>query len=115
MKLLEEKKILPKEPKILFEEKKWKGELYIEVSKKEPSLNIESKSGKFFSMVFEGKNYSEVKNWYKSFMEEAKKRTYKIDDICAWYCQCPKCAEKLGLFQAVLFGEIEEKKKQGKK
>lgn len=104
---LKSRKLLPKDGMILWRnEGLFGGEILITTKKAAPDLPIEEISGKFFTMCFEGKSYSEAGKWYKSFQDEAIKKGMKVKEIMMWYTVCPACMKKFGKVQGVLFGRI---------
>ena len=67
---------------------------------------MEKISGKFFTMFFEGKNYSEAGKWHGEFGKEAARRGLKVKERMTCYAICPGCSQKFGKVQAIIFGRI---------
>jgi len=101
------RKLLPEDGMILWRnEGLFGGEILITTKKDAPDLPIEKISGKFFTMFFEGKSYSDAGKWYKAFDKETAKKGLKIKEMMMWYTICPACMKKFGKVQGVLFGRI---------
>ncbi len=78
------------------------GELWIALSREEPGLATRRISGEFLSKYFEGQ-YRQAGQWYRQAAEACRAAGTEAAELLAWYATCPKCAEKLGHVQAVIF------------
>lgn len=79
--------------------------LLISLQREAKDLPIERISGRFISMLFEGK-YSETPKWIKAMQEHCQKQGKEIKELLFWYITCPKCAKKYGAAQTVIFARI---------
>lgn len=83
----------------------WNMDLYLAVDKEIPGAENTTRSGKFFSKVYEG-DFKETGKWYQDFTSAVKKQGLEIKKMYMWYTTCPKCAKKYGKNYVVIVGEI---------
>ena len=83
----------------------WGGDCCIEVSKKEAGMPIDTLSGKFFSMYFEG-NYKDVGKFYKVMKKYCEEKGYDVTEFMSYYATCPDCMKKYGTAQIILFARL---------
>lgn len=83
----------------------WKTNLYIEVSKEIPGVEMTKISGKFLTKVFEG-HYKNMGSWIKEMKEYVKSKDKDIKKMYFFYTTCPHCAEAYGKNYTVILAEV---------
>ncbi len=109
MKLIEDSKMAePNKEDILVlfhDPSAFKSEIYISVLGNVPNANNATISGSFVSKVFAG-SYNGVPKFIKEMDAYLAKDNRKAKDYYVHYAYCPKCAEKFGSNQMILFAQI---------
>jgi len=87
------------------ESSKWRSEVYLEVTKDVPGLEMTAVTGNFISKVFDGP-YKDSAKWYKEMCTELASRGLPQKRLFAYYTTCPACAKKHGHNYVVLLAEV---------
>lgn len=82
----------------------WGADVYIEVSKEIPGVNMAVISGKFLSKVFEG-SFSNIKKWITEMHAFVHGRGAEPKQLLFYYTTCPKCAKKFGKNYVVILAK----------
>jgi hypothetical protein len=85
---------------------KWNMDLYMAVDKDVREAENTTKSGTFYSKVYEGP-FRDTEKWYKDFEKLSAAKGYTVKKIYMWYTTCPKCAKKYGKNYVVVVGQID--------
>ncbi len=92
---------------MLIEEKSlWGADIYIDVSKEVPGVEMVTISGTFLTKVFEGP-YQNAGKWAEEMKKYVKSKGKEIKKLYFFYTTCPKCAIVYGKNYAVLFAQID--------
>lgn len=73
----------------------WGADVYIEVAKDVPGVNMATISGTFIAKTFEGP-YRNMGKWTQEMKALLAARGIKPDKLYFCYTTCPKCAKKYG-------------------
>ena len=85
---------------------KWNMDLYLAVDKIIPGEKNITKTGRFFSKVYEGP-FREMGKWHKEFISTVKSKGFSSKRTFMWYTTCPKCAKKYGKNYTVFLSELQ--------
>jgi len=103
---IEEADALVSKPLILSDEKSlWGSDVYIEVSKEVPGVEMVRISGTFLTKVFKGP-YSDSGKWVKEMKAFVAANGKKIERLYFFYTTCPKCAKIYSENYTVLFARV---------
>jgi hypothetical protein len=96
----------PEEMIVLSDENSlWGADVYIDVTKDVPDMEMSTLSGTFLSKAFEGP-YKDVGKWAKEMREYVASKGKDLKKIYFYYTTCPKCAKKYGKNYVVLLGQV---------
>ena len=84
----------------------WGADIYIDVSRNIPGVQMATISGTFLTKVFEGP-YQNVGKWAKEMGEYVKAKNFNTKKLYFSYTTCPKCAKTYGKNYVVLFAQID--------
>jgi hypothetical protein len=97
----------PEPPVVLSDHtSKWNMDLYIEVTKEVPGIEMAKLNGTYLSKVFEGP-FNKCGEWHKTFGEWIAGKGKIVKHEFMYYVYCPKCAKFYGKNYTVLFAEVE--------
>lgn len=83
----------------------WGADVYIEVSKDVPGMQMATISGTFLSKVFEGP-YSKMRTWIEQMKTFVAGRGKPIQRLYFYYTTCPKCARKYGKNYVAILAQV---------
>lgn len=83
----------------------WGSDIYIDVSKDVPGVEMATISGTFLTKVFEGP-YQNVGKWAQEMQSFVKGKGKQTKKLYFSYTTCPKCAKTYGKNYVVLFAKI---------
>lgn len=83
----------------------WGADIYIDVSKEVPGVQMTTISGTFLTKVFEG-HYQNAGKWANEMKEYVKSKDRELKKLYFSYTTCPKCAKAYGKNYVVLFAQI---------
>jgi len=105
MKLIEAARAKPAEQLMLCDENSlWGSDIYINVSKEVPGVQMATLSGTFLTKVFEGP-YKNAGVWAKEMEGYVKSKGKTIEKLYFCYTTCPACAKAYGKNYVVLFAQ----------
>lgn len=105
--LIEEAGAWPEDPIWLTDDSSpWRSEVYMSVDRDSlPGATVETLSGTFLTRVFEGP-YKDAGTWAKAMAEHVRAQGHELKRLYSFYATCPKCAERFGKNQVVLFAQV---------
>jgi hypothetical protein len=83
----------------------WGADVYIEVAKDVPGVNMATISGSFLCKVFEGP-YQNVRKWVTEMNAFVRGKGKEIRKLYFFYTTCPKCAKKYGKNYVAILAEV---------
>ncbi|MFH1742674.1 MAG: hydrolase [bacterium] len=83
----------------------WGADVYIDVAKDVPNVQMATISGTFLSKVFEGP-YKNMRTWMNEMNAYVKSQGKELKKLYCYYTTCPKCAKKYGKNYVVLLAEV---------
>jgi len=83
----------------------WGADIYIDVSKEVPGVQMTTLSGSYLTKVFEGP-YSNAGKWAQEMKEYVDNKGKNLKKLYFSYTTCPKCAKAYGKNYVVLFAQI---------
>ncbi|KKS90620.1 MAG: hypothetical protein UV67_C0036G0008 [Parcubacteria group bacterium GW2011_GWC1_43_12] len=105
MKLIEAARAKPAEQLMLCDENSlWGSDIYINVSKEVPGVQMATLSGTFLTKVFEGP-YKNAGVWAKEMEGYVKSKGKTIEKLYFCYTTCPACAKAYGKNYVILFAQ----------
>ena len=106
MKLIENANAKAPYQLMLADEKSlWSVDIYIDVAKEVPGVQMTTLSGTFLTKVFEGP-YQNVGKWTGEMKGYVKSKGKELKKMYLSYTTCPKCAKVYGKNYVVLFAQI---------
>jgi len=91
---------------VLSDEKSlWGADVYIEVTKDIPGINMASISGTFLCKVFEGP-YRNMRKWIEEMRAFVQSKGKKPQKLYFFYTTCPKCAKKYGKNYVAILAQV---------
>jgi hypothetical protein len=106
MEKIEAADALAPEPLMLSDENSLFGsDIYIEVSKDVPGVELVKMSGTFLSKVFEGP-YKDAGKWAKEMVNYVKSKGRELKKMYFFYTTCPACARFYGKNYTVILAEV---------
>jgi len=87
------------------ESKLWSTDVYIDVTKEVPDVEMTTLSGTFLSKVFEGP-YQQVRSWMREMNEHVTSQGRTAKKTYTYYTTCPVCAKKFGKNYVVLLTQV---------
>jgi len=106
MELIKEAGALSPQPLLMSDENSlWGSDVYIEVSKEIPGVQMEKISGTFLTKVFEGP-YKNAGKWAKEMKDYVSSKGKELKKMYFFYTSCPKCAEFYGKNYTVVLAQI---------
>ena len=107
MKLIKDADAEPKPQIMLTDEKSlWGADIYIEVSKDVPEVEMAKISGTFLTKVFEGP-FKNAHKWVQEMKEYVKSKNKEMKKLFFSYTACPGCAKHYGKNYVVLYAQVE--------
>jgi hypothetical protein len=108
--LIEKAGAQPPQPLMLADERSlWGADLFIDVTKPVPGVEMATLSGRFLTRVFEG-DYSEAPKWVARMKSWLSARDEKLERIYFGYVMCPACAKAYGKNEVVLFAKVADRR-----
>ncbi len=105
-KWIEDAAAYPEDPLWLSDEvSPWGSDMYVAVDHPVPGTETVTLSGTFLTKVFEGP-YRDVGKWVKAMDAYVEAKGRVVQRHLFFYATCPKCAEKLGKNQVVVFAQV---------
>ncbi len=95
----------PYQMMLVDEKSAWGEDLYIDVSKDVPGVEMAKISGTFLTKVFEGP-YQNAGKWAEEMKEYVKGKGKDLKKMYFSYTTCPNCAKAYGKNYVVLFAQI---------
>ena len=83
----------------------WGADVYIEVAKDVPGVNMATISCSFLCKVFEGP-YQNVRKWVTEMNAFVRGKGKEIRKLYFFYTTCPKCAKKYGKNYVAILAEV---------
>ncbi len=84
----------------------WGLDLYLQVTKDVPGVQMATISGLFLAQAYEGP-YRDIPKWIADIKKRAvAKRKTKIHKLYFFYTTCPVCAKKYGKNYVVVFAQL---------
>ena len=83
----------------------WGADVYLEVAKNVPGAQMASISGTFLAQAYEGP-YRDIPKWIADLKRRTVNRGRTMQQVLFWYTTCPKCAQRRGRNDVVLFARI---------
>lgn len=83
----------------------WGSDLYIEVTKDVPGVEMAALSGTFLSKVFEGP-YSNIRQWIGEMQAYVESKDKTFGQFYTMYTTCPKCSKKYGENYVGILAEV---------
>jgi hypothetical protein len=83
----------------------WGADIYIDVARDVPGVEMAKISGTFLTKVFEGP-YQNAGKWAIEMEEYVKSKGKELKKMYFSYTTCPKCAKAYGKNYVVLFAQI---------
>lgn len=83
----------------------WKSELYMTITKEDPSVNCVKMTGTFVTKVFDG-SYGQVPKYLKALEAYLSEQGQTAEKYYFYYTTCPKCAKKYGHNYIVAIAQI---------
>ncbi|OGF99983.1 hypothetical protein A2Y99_01515 [Candidatus Gottesmanbacteria bacterium RBG_13_37_7] len=83
----------------------WGSDIYIDVAKDVPGVQMTTLSGTFLTKVFEGP-YQNAGKWAKEMVNYVQSKGQKLCKLYFSYTTCPGCAKAYGRNYVVLFAQI---------
>lgn len=83
----------------------WGADIYIDVSKEVPGVQMATISGTFLTKVFEGP-YKNAGKWAEEMKGYVKSKGKELKKMYFSYTTCPNCAKAYGKNYVVLFAQI---------
>ena len=83
----------------------WGADVYLEVAKDVPGLEMASIAGTFLAHAYEGP-YRDIPKWIADLKRRVANQGRTMKRLLFWYTTCPKCAQKHGRNYVVLFAQI---------
>ncbi len=84
----------------------WGSDIYIDVKKEVPGVEMSNISGTFITKVFEGP-YGNAGKWAQEMEKYVKSKGKEMKKLYFSYTTCPKCAKAYGKNYVVLFARID--------
>ncbi len=84
----------------------WGADIYIDVAKNVPGVQMTTISGTFLTKVFEGP-YQNAGKWAEEMEEYVKLKGKELKKLYFSYTTCPKCAKAYGKNYVVLFAQVD--------
>ena len=82
----------------------WGSDLYLEVAKDVPGLQMASIAGTFLAQAYEGP-YRDIPKWIADLKRRVADKGKTPKKFYFYYTTCPKCAQKYGKNHVVLFAQ----------
>jgi len=79
--------------------------LLVEMNKDDRRLPVRRLSGRYVSMIFQGK-YSDTSKWIRTIVDYCNTEGRPAKELYFFYATCPKCAEYYGSAQVVIFAKV---------
>jgi hypothetical protein len=96
----------PEVPVILSDENSlWGADVYIEVTKEIPDVEMASISGTFLCKVFEGP-YRNMRTWIENMKGFVRSKGKSLHKMYFYYTTCPKCAKKYGKNYVAILAQV---------
>ena len=83
----------------------WGADVYLEVAKDVPGLQMASIPGTFFAQAYEG-SYRDIPKWIADIKRRVANKGKTLKKLYFYYTTCPKCAQKYGKNYVVLFAQV---------
>ncbi len=83
----------------------WGSDLYLEVAKDVPGLTMATIAGTFLAQAYEG-SYRDIPKWIADLKRRVANRGKTVRRFLFFYTTCPKCAQKYGRNDVVLFAQV---------
>jgi hypothetical protein len=83
----------------------WGADVYIEVTRDIPGMEMASISGTFLCKVFEGP-YRNMRRWIDEMRAFVDSKGKSVRKLYFFYTTCPKCAEKYGKNYVALLAQV---------
>ena len=104
--LIEAAEAKPEEMIILSDENSlWGADIFIDVTKDVPKVNMAAISGTFLSKVYEGP-YKNMRTWIQDMNGYVASQGKDLKKLYFYYTTCPKCAKKYDKNYVVLMAQI---------
>lgn len=104
--IIEAAEAWPKDPFWLSDEvSPWGSELYTAVERDISGQKMTRMSGTFLSRVFEGP-YAHIAQFHQEMTDWVSQQGKRVEKLYTFYATCPKCQEKLGKNEMVLFAKV---------
>jgi len=88
------------------EESMFSSTLLLSMNQDTDDPKVERLSGNYVSRLFQG-SYRDTSKWIKETMQYCEETGREARDLLFWYVTCPKCAEKYGGAQTVIFAKVD--------
>ena len=95
----------PQQLMLTDEKSPWGADIYIDVSKEVPGVQMTTLSGSYLTKVFEGP-YNNAGKWAQEMTEYVENKGKSLKKLYFSYTTCPKCAKAYGKNYVVLFAQI---------
>lgn len=83
----------------------WGSDLYLEVAKDVPGLQMAAIAGTFLAQAYEG-SYRDIPKWIADVKRRVANKGKTPKKFYFYYTTCPKCAQKYGKNYVVLFAQV---------
>jgi len=95
----------PQQLMLTDEKSPWGADIYIDVSKEVPGVQMTTLSGSYLTKVFEGP-YNNAGKWAQEMTEYVENKGKSLKKLYFSYTTCPKCAKAYEKNYVVLFAQI---------
>lgn len=82
----------------------WGADVFLEVAKVVPGMQMASIAGTFLAQVYEGP-YRDISKWVADMKRRVAAKGKTLQKLYFYYTTCPKCAKKYGKNYVVLFAQ----------
>ncbi len=83
----------------------WGSDIYLEVAKEVPGLQMATIEGTFLAQAYEGP-YRDIPKWIADIKRRVADKGKTLRRILFFYTTCPKCAQKYGKNYVVVFAQV---------
>ncbi|MEW5847897.1 MAG: hydrolase [Myxococcota bacterium] len=97
----------PAQPLMLSDEiSPWRSDLYIDVTRLVPEMEMATLTGTFLTRVYDGP-YRDIPKWVDDMKRHVASRGRVLRKLYFAYTTCPRCAKAYGHNHVVLFAQVE--------